>query len=206
MNATFKIYFLFLFIFSSCFVFSQTDTSTHRGTIKIAKAKDGEIYIKAIPNFNKFNLDKIKREVVRNEMYQPFPVLDAYPYPFNYSAYFNNCFRSKEIDLKGKLADTVVVEITVLANGKVYIKDKSPSIMIKGVPATYDNKTGTYELNNLHLNCLKFLKQIKTWFPGYVVFPKKDKYRGETVIKPDKKDVDVTGIVTIYFSSTPFED
>lgn len=206
MNSTIKIYCLVLFLFSSCFVFSQTDTTSKHGTIKIAKGKPGEIYIKAVPSFTKYNLLKIKREVARNEMYAPFPVLDAYPYPFNYTAYFNNCFRYKEIDLKGKLADTVIVEVTILANGKAYIKDKSPSIMIKGVPATYDAKQNAYELNNLHLNCLKFLKQITKWFPGYVVFPKKGKYRGETVIKPDKKNVDVTGTVTIYFSTTPFEN
>lgn len=205
MNCSLKIYFLFFFLFSSCFVFSQ-DTLVKHGTIKIAKAKPGEIYIKAVSNYNKYNLDKIKREVARNEMYEPFPLLNLYPYPFNYSAYFADCFRNKEIDLKGKTADTVVVEVTVLANGKVYIKDKSPSIMIKGVPAIYDAKNDAYELNNLHLNCLKFLKQINKWFPGYVVFPKKDKYRGETVIKPNKKNVDVTGTVTIYFSTVPFEN
>lgn len=204
MNCPIKKYFLFLFLIIASFSFSQNDTTGHRGTIKITKTKGGEIYIKAIPNFNKFNLAKIRDASF--EKYQPFPVLDAYPYPFNYTAYFNNCFRSKEIDLKGKKADTVIVEVTVLANGKVYIKDKSPSIMVKALPATFDDKTGTYELNNLHLDCLKFLRQLNKWFPGYVVFPKKDKYRGETVIKPDKKDVDVTGTITILFSTTPFEN
>ena len=201
-----KVVLFICVLFYTTVSFSQTDTATSHGTIKVVKAKPSEIYIKVVPNFNKYNLTKIKNDVARNEMYQPFPVLDAYPYPFNYNAYFNNCFRFKEIDLKGKNADTVVVEVVVLANGKTYIKDKSPSILIKGVPATYDAKNDAYELNNLHLNCLNFLKQIKTWFPGYVVFPKKDKYRGQTVIKPDKKNVDVSGTVTIYFSTTPFEN
>ena len=56
------------------------------------------------------------------------------------------------------------------------------------------------------MNCLKFLKQIDKWIPGYVILPKKDKYRGEVVIKPNKKNVDVTGTVTVFFSTTPFED
>jgi len=201
-----KKYFLFLFLISAGFSFSQADTSSQRGTIKIVKPKQGEVYIKVITNFNKFNLTKIKDRVARNEMYEPFPIVGAYPFPFNYNAYFNNCFRSTEIDMKGKETDTVTIEVTILENGKAYVKDKSPSLMVKGVPATYDDKTGAYELNNQHLNCLKFLKQINKWFPGYVVFPQKDKFRGSVVIKPNKKNVDVTGTITVYFSTIPFED
>lgn len=201
-----KQYFIFVFILTCSISFAQTDTAAARGTIKIAKPKDGEIYIKAIPHFNKYDLSKIKKDVSRDQLFQPFPVVDAYPYPFNYTKYFNDNFRSRQIDLKGKSADTVVLEVKVLANGKVYIKDKSPTMMVAGVPAVYDDKKGAYELNNLHLNCLNFMKKIRKWLPAYVVFPKKDKFKGETVIRPDKKNLDVTGTVTILFSTTPFED
>ncbi len=206
MNITIKTYFLLLFLLTSCFVFSQTDTTQVRGTIKVAKAKDGEVYIKAVCRFNNYNVTEDKIDFVNDNKFQPFPVVEGYAYPFNYSNYFNDCFSTKEINLKGKQKDTVIMEVKILENGKVYIKDKSPTMMIKGIPATYDNRTGTYEINNLHVNCLKCLKQIDKWIPGYIILPKKDKFRGEVVIKPNKKNVDVTGTVTVYFSSTPFEE
>jgi hypothetical protein len=206
MNSTIKTYFFLFFLFTSCFVFSQTDTTQVRGTIKIAKAKNGEVYVKAVCKFNMYNVAGGKGPWESVDKYQPFPVVQGYAYPFNYNKYFNDCFSKKVIELKGKEKDTVVMEVKILENGKVYIKDKSPSIMVKGVPATYDNKTGTYELNNLHLNCLKFLKQIDKWIPGYIILPKKDKFRGQVVIKPNKKNVDVTGTVTVFFSYTPFEE
>jgi len=201
-----KIFLSLSFFIYTSMSFSQTDTTPSRGTIKIAKPKDGEVYVKAICNFNMYNVADGKGAFESVDKYQPFPVVEGYAYPFNYNKYFNDCFSKKVIELKGKTKDTVVMEVKILENGKVYIKDKSPAIMVKGYPATYDKKTGTYELNNLHLNCLKFLKQIDKWIPGYVILPKKDKYRGEVVIKPNKKNVDVTGTVTVFFSTTPFED
>lgn len=199
--------FVFIISFLFCSVsFSQIDTAAARGTIKVAKVKEGEVYIKVVTNFNKYNITEDKINFVNDNKFQPFPVVEGYAYPFNYSDYFNDCFSTKEINMKGKSKDTVIMEVKILENGKVYIKDKSPTMMVKGVPATYDNRTGTYELNNLHLNCLKCLKQIDKWIPGYIILPKKDKFRGEVVIKPNKKNVDVTGTVTVFFSSTPFEE
>lgn len=202
-----KEFILIIFIlFFSSISFSQIDTAAALGTIKIAKVKDGEVYIKAVCKFNMYNVANGKGAFESVDKYQPFPVVEGYAYPFNYSSYFNDCFSTKEINMKGKSKDTVIMEVKILENGKVYIKDKSPTMMVKGMPATYDNKTGTYELNNLHMNCLKCLKQIDKWIPGYIILPKKDKYRGEVVIKPNKKNVDVTGTVTVFFSSTPFDE
>ncbi len=201
-----KVNFLISFFLISSISFSQNDTNQARGTIKIAKAKQGEVYIKAVCNFNRYNIPDGKIAISKDEIFQPFPIVDGYAYPFNYNSYYNTCFKTKEIDLKGKSADTVTIEVKILENGKVYIKDKSPTIMIKNLPATYDSKTGTYELNNLHMNCLKFLKQINEWIPGYYVLPKKDRFKGEVVIKPNKKNVDVTGTVIVIFSTTPFEE
>ncbi len=206
MNQTIKKYFLFLFLFSPCCFFSQTDTNQLRGTIKIAKVKDAEVYVKAICNFNRYNVVESKDAMINVEKYQPFPVVEGYASPFNYNTYFNAFFSKKEIDLKGKSKDTVVLELKILANGKVYISDKSPAMMIKGVPASYDPQTGSYALNNLHLNCLKCMKQINKWVPGYVLLPKKDTFRGEVVIKPIKKNVDVIGTLVVLFSTIPFED
>jgi hypothetical protein len=49
------------------------------------------------------------------------------------------------------------------------------------------------------------MKQINKWVPGYVLLPKKDTFRGEVVIKPIKKNVDVIGTLVVLFSTTPFE-
>jgi hypothetical protein len=205
MNHRIKKYFLFLFLFSPCFVFSQTDSTNLRGTIKIVKVKDAEVYVKAICSFNKYSFAQGKGTVESADTFQPFPIVEGYTSPFQYNRYINSCFSKKAIDLKGKSKDTVVLELKILANGKVYISDKSPTMILKGVPATYDPQTGSYELNNLHLNSLKCMKQINKWVPGYVLLPKKDTFRGEVVIKPIKKNVDVIGTLVVLFSTTPFE-
>ncbi len=197
---------LLFFLLLVCGVsFSQDSTPAH-GTIKIVKVQDGVVYLKAVCKFNKYNVGVGNGAFESVDKYQPFPVVEGYAYPFNYNLYFNDCFKKKEINMKGRSKDTVTMEVKILENGKVYVKDKSLTMMVQGKAATYDNKTGMYEVNNLHMNCLQFLKQIDKWIPGYIILPKKDKYRGEVVIKPNKKNVDVTGTVTVYFSDTPFED
>jgi hypothetical protein len=196
---------IFLLFISIDSAFAQTDTVLHRGTIKIAKKKDGKIYIKAIPYFNGYDFAGTQMDVSKGQLFQPFPVVEGYAYPFNYSKYLNDKFSSVVIDLQGKEIDTVVIEVKVLAKGKVYIKDKSKTMMVNGVPAVYNEKEAAYELNNLHLNCLGFMRAIKKWIPGYVILPKKGKFKGEVVVKPDKKNTDVTGTITIIFSTTPFD-
>ncbi|MCX6297428.1 MAG: hypothetical protein NTX97_15490 [Bacteroidetes bacterium] len=211
MNASIRIILFFLFLFVSCLSFSQKDTSRVRGTIKIAKVKEGEVYIKVSSNFEGYDLTKIplsimEKGVSKEDMFQPFPVVEGYPFPFNYTNYLMDCFKTKEINLKGKSADTVVLSVKILANGKSYFKDKSKILMVNGIPAVYDKKQDAYEINNLHLNCINFMKKIDKWLPGYIVFPKKGKFKGEVVIKPYKRNVDVSGTITIMFSTTPFED
>jgi hypothetical protein len=183
--------------------FAQTDTIPARGTIKIGKEKPGEIYIKAIASFGEYDDSKVRE--VQSKYFQPFPVVEGYAYPFNYTKYFRDRFKEKEIDLKGKSMDTVVLQLTILANGKVYVKDKSKTMLIKNTPVTYDEKRGQYEINNLHMHCINFMKDIKQWFPGYVEFPKKAKFKRQTVIKPEKKNVDCYGSVMIIFSTTAFD-
>lgn len=201
----FKDKIIIFFLFCTFCSFAQNDSTQKRGTIKVAKQSD-EIYIMAIANFDNFELPEVNHNFSREELFKPVPVVKGYSSSFNYTKYFNDNFKSKQIDLKGKTIDTVILEIKVLANGKVYIKDKSRTILVKGVPALFDEKEGGFELNNLHLNCLAYLKNIKQWLPGYVVFPKKDKFKGETVIKPLKKNVTVTGTIMILFSTVPFEE
>jgi hypothetical protein len=206
MNTILKKYFFSFFLFSTCFGFAQTDTTQFHGTIKVVKPKEDKIYIKVTAEYGKYDFSDVKFQNVRENVFQPFPVVEGFAYPFNYTGYFNKEFSTKEIDLKGKAADTVTIEIKVLAKGKVYIKDKTPLMMMNGVPAFYNEQVGGYELNNLHLNCLTFLKKIKTWFPAYVMLPKKEKFKNQTVLKPSKKKIDSTGTITIFFSTTPFPD
>ncbi|MGZ4034584.1 MAG: hypothetical protein ACXVP4_06935 [Bacteroidia bacterium] len=192
--------FLFFFLIITGVLFSQTDTSITRGTIKIAKANNGEVYIKATADFKTYDVAKLKLNFVPGTKFQPFPVVDGYAYPFNYTQYFNDCFKTIGADLKGKTLDTLIVEVIILSNGKSYFKEMA------GDDFTENVKPEAYDLKELHLNGLKFLRKIKRWFPGYIILPKKDKYKGEVVIKPDKKNVDVTGTITIVFSTTPFDD
>jgi hypothetical protein len=200
-----QICFSVCFLWMTTLVFSQTDTTSLHGTIKVVKQKEGEIFIKAISNYTKYDVSKIAERIPTNEYYPPIPMMDNKASSFDYTAYFINNFKTTFIDLKGKTADTVVIEIIVLANGKAYLKDKSKVMMVNGVPAIYNENEGGYELNNLHLNCLSFLKNIKKWMPAYVVYPKKGKFKGETVLRPIKKNVTVTGTITILFSTVPFD-
>jgi len=199
-----KTAFILLFLFSfSCFA---QDTTSARGTIKVGKSKPGQIYIKATADFREYDLSKIRDGSGPYSLFQPFPVVEGYAYPFNYTRYFSDCFKEVGIDLKGKTSDTVVLQVTVLAKGKVYVKDRSKTMIIKNTPVTYDEKKGMYEINSLHVRCINYMKQIKTWFPGYAEFPKKAKFKKQTVIKPETEKLDCYGTVTIIFSTTPFEE
>jgi len=201
-----KNFLILLFLLGTSFTIAQNDTNQTHGTIKIGKPKDGKVYIKAAMNFNKYDLSKLNAYVDLNIIYPPFPGVEGYTFPFNYNKYFNEKFKTKKIDLRGKASDTVRIEIKVLANGKVYLKDKSFSTMIKDIPTTYDEKVNGYELSRLQLNCLDFLKEIKTWEPAYVTIPKKGKFKKQTVIKPEITQLQASGILTIVFSSVSFED
>jgi hypothetical protein len=192
-------------IFYSYFAFAQTDTS-HHGTIKISKPKSGEIYIKVFKHIDSYDASKVNVQVSRNMIYEPFPGVEGYSYPFNYTTYFNEKFKTKEIDLKWKTSDTVKIEVKVLANGKVYLKDKTLYTILKDVPAAYDEKVQGYELSGLQLNCLDFLKQIKTWEPAYVALPKQGTFKKQTVIKPEIIPITFSETLSIVFSTTPFEE
>jgi hypothetical protein len=200
-----KYFIIHICIFNSCFVFAQNDTIPIRGTIRIAKPKAAEIYIKALANFNDYDFSKLRTDVAKKDIYEPLPVLEGYTYPFNYTKYFIEKFKTKEIDLKGKTSDTVKIEVKILPNGKVYIKDKTPLVLVGGVPAIYNEKAGGYKLNNLYLNCLYFLNEIKVWEPAYVLVPEKSTFKKHTVIKRSKTNVKASGIITIVFSSASFE-
>jgi hypothetical protein len=200
-----KNYFLILFLLSAGALFSQQDTTERHGTIRIGKPKQDEVFIKVISRFDQYDLIGLKKTPVEKP-FQPFPVVDGYAYPFNYTKYFRDKFKVLGVNMNGKKADTVVLEVKVLENGKVYIRDKSKIMMIKGQAAVYNEQEGAYEINILHLDCMNILKQIKKWFPAYVILPKKDKFRDQTVIKPDKRNVDATGTITVIFSTTPLED
>ncbi|MGQ0826820.1 MAG: hypothetical protein ACT4ON_00340 [Bacteroidota bacterium] len=127
--------YIIVFLFNICYSPAQNDTSKTRGIIKIGKPKDGKIYINATVNFDKYDLTKLNAYVELNVIYPPFPGVEGYTFPFNYNRYFNEKFKTKTVDLRGKNSDTVQIEIKILANGKVYFKDMSLSKMIKDVPA-----------------------------------------------------------------------
>jgi hypothetical protein len=193
---------LFLSFFITCLTFSQTDSTQTRGTIKIGKPQDAKIDIQAALDITNYDFDnpqlnKLHTDVTKNMLHAPMPVVEGYSSPFDYSKYFNEQFKRKVNDLKGRVSDTVKIEIIVLENGKVYYKDKTPQITVEGVPAFYNEKEGGYELNNLHLYSLDFLKQIETWEPAYVLVSKKTKYKKQTVITPSKIKIKSSGVITI---------
>lgn len=174
---------------------AQTDTTQKEGTIKIAKKQAEKTYILASATFKNPGPNG----------FIPFPVVEGHAFPFSYTKFFNDRFKNTAVDLKGKETDTVIIEIKVLANGKVYLKDRSPSMMINGIAVFYDPRSKSYEVNNQHLHCIDFLKKIKEWYPAYTLDTRKGKFKGQTVIRPYKTNIDSSGIITVVFSTTPFD-
>jgi len=198
---------LFLLLFSGFPLCAQEDTASYYGTIKISKPKNDEIYIKASVKFvcdlNNLNT---KTLITQNMIFQPEPIVDGYLLPFDYTNYFTENFKNKSINLRGLKTDTVFIELKVLSNGKVFFRDKSPSIMLNGVPAFYNKSMEAYELNNLHLDCIKLTDKLRTWNLAYVLMPKKQKFKKQTIIKPKKEIVSAKGLMIIAFSTVPFEE
>jgi len=201
-----KLFLFSLFLLVTCCSIAQNDTSSTHGTIKIGKPKDGKIHIKVYMRIDNYDVSKVNGKVSRNMVYEPFPGVEGYTFPFNYTKFFTEKFKDKKNDLRGKDTDTVCIEIRVLANRKIYIKDRTPARMVKDLPSAAGEKVERIEWNSLQINSLNFLKEIKTWEPAYVAIPKKGKFKKQTVIKPDITYIPFSQTLTIVFSSTPFEE
>lgn len=204
-------YKLFLFfIFINGLAFAQKDVSAGHGTIKISKPKPDSIYIKAEMVFQQFqegNKNNAQPTLIPFSMVTaPFPKVSGYAVPFDYDQFCNKNIEINKRDLGNKIRDTVHIQIKVLDNGKVYYKDITSLLVMRDVPAYYDGKMNAFKLDAIHLKCMNVLKQIKQWEPAYMVIGVKDTFKKVTVIKPKKKNLSATGILTIVFSTTPFED
>jgi len=186
-------YSVIFFLFSALSV-AQSDTVPKQGTIRIAKPKDIPVYIQAKADYGISGPDR----------FQPYPVVPGHAFPFNYTKFFWDYFKSRKVDLRGKAADTVYLEVNVSKKGKVRIADITYS-MANGKKMLYD-VVQVKEMNGLHLNCFNALSQVKEWYPAYDVDAKVDRYKGQTVIRPVRTKRDATGIITIIFSTEPFDD
>ncbi|HEX8514611.1 MAG TPA: hypothetical protein VF868_00325 [Bacteroidia bacterium] len=177
--------YVYLIVLSFFFVplFSQTDSLEHQGTIRIERAKDPRVYIMASADFNTKGPNS----------FQPFPIVEGYGFPFNYSAYFREKFRNIKVDMRGKSTQVVRINITVSRKGRVTMKDVTyPEVRIAQLPP-------------LNLYCFNFLEEIHKWFPAYDIDPQNSRYKGERVIKPVKTEKEATGVITIVFSDEPFD-
>ncbi len=195
------------FIVCPCFLFSQIDSSRKYGTIKIAMHLVDSIYIRAKVQFSRFqegNKNAAQTlNIPTNRIIPPVPEIKGFGIPFDYGKFFNGIVKIN--DLGEKVSDTVCIQVKILDNGKVYYKDLTPSMMLKGVPAYYDKEKEAFKLDPVHLKCMNTLKQIQRWEPAYIEINVKDTYKRTTVIKRKKQSLSATGIITIVFSKTPFE-
>jgi hypothetical protein len=188
-----KSIFLLLILFVPAILTAQTDTLSSQGTIKILKPKDGKVFIKAKADFGRMGVNS----------FQPFPVVEGYSFPFNYTRYFSEHFKGKSIQLNNN-ADTVYLEITITKKGKTTIKDITSS-MTNGRRAFFDadNKK---EKSDLQVYSFHFLNEIKQWFPGYDMTTEISSYKGQQVIRPVKTNRNAIGIITIMFSNQSFDN
>lgn len=204
-----KYWFAFMFVLYTFCSFAQTDTLKTHGTIKIGKTKKDSIYIKADVSFYQFQEGHKKNAAVYSPKaaFPPRPVVPGTTtIPVDYKSFFYKRAKVKVSDLEGKTTDTVRIQLKILENGKAYIKDLTPLLVLNGVPAYYDSKNNGYMLDGTHWKCLKALREIEVWEPGYVLLEKKDKFKGQTVIKAKKKKLTSTGTLTVIFSLTPFDE
>lgn len=187
----------------------QADMIKKSGTIRIGKQKKDSVYLKAEMLFSEFQYGnkKVKglRTVLPSQAIAPVPKYNGVP-GFNLNFFFNKRVKVDISDLAGKTTDTVQIQVKVLDNGKPYYKDLTPLLVLSGVPAVFDTKENAYKLDAIHYKCLNTVKSIEEWEPGYVLFEKVDKFKGQTVIKAKKKKLISTGVLTIVFSTIPFEE
>jgi hypothetical protein len=189
-----KNMFLLLILFVPTIMSAQTDSVSPQGTIRILKPKGGKVFIKAFADFGRMGVNN----------FQPFPVVEGYSFPFNYTRYFNEKFRDKRVFLNYKSADTVYLEVSISKKGKTTIKDITYS-MSNGRRSFFDTDNKV-EKNDLQVSCFRFLNEIEQWFPAYEMTTRVSSYKGQQVIKPVKKNKDATGIITIMFSLEPFDN
>ncbi|MCW3085614.1 MAG: hypothetical protein JWP12_2980 [Bacteroidetes bacterium] len=202
-NKIISVLTVFLFCVSIAIAQTQDSTETH-GIIKIKKKSSGPIYIKASARF--FNYEYPANMSMNGnapQTIQPFPVVEGHAFPFNYSAFFYEKFKGMKIDLRQKETDTVQIYLKVRYNGKVAFKDYS-SATNPGMK--YANRSAEYQSNDLSLNCMSFLTDIKEWYPAYFILPKKEKFKKQTVIVPYQEKIDCNGIISVIFSTVPFDE
>ena len=182
--------FVFIFVFSSLFSFAQSDSSNH-GTIRIAKPKKSGLFIAAFAEY----------DVRGKDVFQPFPVVEGHSFPFNYTQFFHDSLKNKKIDLGDLNADTVYIEVLVTRKGNVKMRD------ITSIRKNYRNAlNGDNDNKILYLLCVNELSHIKKWFPAYRVEQEVGKFKGSTVIRPVKTNLDSKGIITVVFSGQPFDE
>lgn len=205
-----KYKFFLFFILIASLAFSQTKETKNRGTIKISKLKPDSIYIKAEMNFQQFQEgNKTIAQPITvplNRVIVPFPRVSGNTIPFDYDQFCSRYIKIKKSDLANKISDTIRIHVKILDNGKAYYKDLTPLMVLSGVPAYYDKKMNAYKLDAIHYKCLSALKQIRQWEAAYTVVEVREKFKKVIVIKPKKKDLSATGILTLVFSTIPFEE
>lgn len=205
-----KYKFFLFFILITSLAFSQTSETKNRGTIKISKVKPDSIYIKAEMDFQQFQEgNKTITQPITvplNKVIVPFPKVNGNTIPFDYDQFCSRYIKIKKSDLANKISDTIRIQVKILDNGKAYYKDLTPLMVLGGVPAYYDKKMNAYKLDAIHYKCLSILKSIKQWESAYTVVEVKEKFKKVVVIKPKKKELSSTGILTIVFSTIPFDE
>jgi hypothetical protein len=198
--------------------FCQQDTARH-GKIRLGKNKDS-VYIRASVTFDVYDpgdtkMAKSYAEFVRSlkemqklrnsDVMEPMPVLEGFYSPFNYTEFFDREFDKTQIALISD-SDTVRIRIDVRPDGKTYFKHLSDLTSISNKLVVYDAKKQGYYPATAHNMTMESLKGIKQWQAAYRMVPVRSKFKGTTVIKPVKEELAASGILTVVFSSSPFED
>jgi hypothetical protein len=201
---------LFCIIITHFAFAQQSDTTIIHKRIKVGKRQIDSLFVKAEIKFFQFQTgNKMSNEQVSMQssyILPPVAYIKAYRAPVNFNQLYNARIENSMKDLDNKETDTVRIQVKVLDNGRAYYKDVNPLLMIKGMPAYYDEKMDGYKLDPIHLSCMNVLKEIDEWRPAYSVTEKREQYKKRTVIKPKKKKLSAVGILTIVFSKTSFDD
>lgn len=219
----FKRFLLFLLVTAVQFLYAQNDT-VKRGTISVVKSKDST-FVYSYIQFYKFTdnadgKDKMRMtyaelvEDIKNNKNNTKAVLIPHPksvdetLAFDYTSYFRYHPEMKSIVLPDdKETDTVRIMVYVTKKGDVIATDLSPSKQIGKVLAKYDSVNQVYNVDIVHFKTRKAFMQLtkNKWEPAYLLQSEVADFKRRTVIKPKKKEVNATGVLTVIVSKKSFK-
>lgn len=213
-----RLILIIYFFYSSAICYSQTDSLSWHGTIKIGKSGD-KVYITSYTDFYIYYNDPVNEMsyedfVLNMNQRNPvkrsarFLITEALPKHakdtvFDYTTYFEGHELIKNISMKKDESDTVRLLIYVDSKGVVKFLDLSPMEKRGNDLWVYDMKRKEYKVDIVHVKTREAFNQLTstTWIPAKIKTLKKHPSKHKK--KYDLSEGYMQGILTIIYSGSP---